>query len=268
MGWMGKLIGGTLGFVLGGPFGAIVGTAFGHTIDKSGEVTQSGTGYQQGYARSDPFGGMGMFGQRVSPQQRSQMTFFVGAFSMIARVAAADGSVSQAEMNKVHEFMRKDLKLDQQSSMVAERIFRSALSNDQPFEQLASQFYDEFRNQPQILELLIDILYRVAAEEGGVSSQEESFITQAARIFNFSQERIDKIRKRYASAGGSSYAVLGVDPNASDDTIKKAYRQLVREYHPDTIASKGLPEEFTKFANEKFREIQGAYEAVRQERGF
>jgi DnaJ like chaperone protein len=62
--------------------------------------------------------------------------------------------------------------------------------------------------------------------------------------------------------------VLGVSPQDSNDAIKQAYRRLVREYHPDTIASKGLPEEFTKFANEKFREIQEAYEAVRQERGF
>ena len=53
---------------------------------------------------------------------------------------------------------------------------------------------------------------------------------------------------------------------ASDDEIKRQYRKLVKEYHPDTIASKGLPEEFTKFANDKFREIQGAYDAIKQER--
>jgi DnaJ like chaperone protein len=273
---MGKLIGGTLGFVLGGPLGAIAGAAFGHTIDRSSEIGRSGEGYGAGAGYSygnytegpGVFGRMGGFGGAVNAQQRAQMTFFVGTFSMIAQVAAADGQVSEAEMEKVREFMRKDLRLDPQSTSVAERIFRAALSQVQPFEQLASQFYDEFRAQPQILELLIDILYRVAAEDGGISSQEESYIKQAARIFQFSQSRIDTIRARYAASGGAAYAVLGVSPQDSNDAIKQAYRRLVREYHPDTIASKGLPEEFTKFANEKFREIQEAYEAVRQERGF
>src|SRR6056297_496869 len=168
MGMMGKLIGGTLGFVLGGPLGAIAGAAFGHTIDKSSEVGRTGTGYGSSAGTSGGFGGMGGFASAASPQQRAQMTFFVGAFSMIARVAAADGSVSDAEVRKVREFMQHDLQLDPQSRSVAERIFRSALANSQPFEQLAQQFFDEFRGQPQILELLIDILYRVAAEDGGV----------------------------------------------------------------------------------------------------
>jgi len=269
MGWMGKLIGGTLGFVLGGPIGAIAGAAFGHTIDKSSEIGTAqggtGTGYFQ---RTGPFGmGAGGYGTGVSAQQRSQMVFFVGTFSMLARVAAADGTVSEAETRKVREFMRQDLRLDPQSISVAERIFNSALYSSQNFEELASQFYGEFRAQPQILELLIDILYRVAAADGGVIQSEENYIQQAARIFQFSQQRIDTIRKRYAASDERYYAVLGVSPQDSNDDIKRAYRQLVREYHPDTIASKGLPEEFTTFANEKFREIQEAYEAVAKARG-
>ncbi len=271
MGWMGKLIGGTLGFVIGGPLGAIAGAAFGHTIDKSGELSATESPFAGGsYGGANPYERMagGAFGRRVSPQQRAQMTFFIGAFSMSAKVAAADGNVSQAEMKRVQEFMEKDLQLDPQSKGVAERIFHTALSQDQPYEQLAQQFFGEFRSQPQILELLIDFLYRIAAEDGGVTSAEEDLIQRAARIFQFSQARIDNIRKRYVASAEKHYAVLGVSPNDSNDSIKKAYRQLVREYHPDTIASKGLPDEFNKFAADKFREIQEAYEAVRQERGF
>ena len=62
--------------------------------------------------------------------------------------------------------------------------------------------------------------------------------------------------------------MLKTDANASIEEIKKQYRKLVSEYHPDKIASKGLPEEFTKFANDKFREIKEAYEAIKEERGF
>jgi len=269
MGWMGKFIGGTLGFVLGGPIGAIAGAAFGHTIDKSSEIgsNQARTGGAY-FNRTDPFGAAtGGFGAGASTQQRSQMVFFVGTFSMIARVAAADGTVSEAETKKVREFMRQDLRLDPQSMSVAERIFNSALYSSQSFDELAAQFYGEFRNQSQILELLIDILYRVAAVDSGIDQSEESYIGRAGRIFQFSRQRMDTIRKKYESSNETYYAVLGVGRNDSDESIKKAYRRLVREYHPDTIASKGLPEEFNTFANEKFREIQEAYEAVAKARG-
>ena len=271
MGWMGKLIGGTLGFVIGGPIGAIAGAAFGHTIDKSGELGTAESPFDGGsYGGAHPYEQMagGAFGRRVSPQQRAQMTFFIGAFSMVAKVAAADGNVSQAEMQRIREFMNKDLQLDPQSKSVAERIFHTALSQDQPFEQLAQQFYGEFKNQPQILELLIDFLYRVAAEDNGVTKSEEALIHKAAQIFHFAQQRMDNIRKRYVETTDTHYAVLGVSPQDTDETIKKAYRGLVREYHPDTIASKGLPEEFNKFAADKFRQIQEAYEAIRTQRGF
>jgi len=61
---------------------------------------------------------------------------------------------------------------------------------------------------------------------------------------------------------------LGLTPQATESEIKKAYRRLSIDYHPDSIASKGLPEEFTLFASEKFRSIQEAYEAIKKERGF
>jgi DnaJ like chaperone protein len=61
--------------------------------------------------------------------------------------------------------------------------------------------------------------------------------------------------------------VLGVQPTDPDDVIKQQYRKLVQDYHPDKIISKGLPEEFVKFANDKFREIQQAYDTIRKERG-
>ena len=58
------------------------------------------------------------------------------------------------------------------------------------------------------------------------------------------------------------------DTNTSVDEIKAAYKKLVKEFHPDVIISKGLPEEFTEFATKRFREIQGAYEVIRKDRGF
>jgi DnaJ like chaperone protein len=274
MGWIGKLIGGTLGLALGGPIGAIAGAAFGHVIDKSGELgaLPGGSGGGAGY---------GPFGAGMDGRQQAQLTFFIGTFSMLAKVVAADGSVSREEEQKIAEFMDRDLQLDPQSRATAVRIFNTALQSPQNFEQLASQFYAQFRGRPEILDLLIDILYRVAAADGSIDRAEEQLIGRAGELFGYSSAKMEAIRRRYvyarsgtggasgttATAGGGYYAVLGVAPSASDEEIKKAYRKLVHEYHPDRIASKGLPEEFNTFAHEKFREIQEAYEAIKKERG-
>lgn len=272
MGWIGKLIGGTLGFVLGGPFGAIAGAAFGHTIDKTGEMGRiespfgSGSGGEADpFARNHGFGAP--YGRNVSPQQKAQITFFVGAFSMLAKVAQADGEVSREEVHKVEEFMDNDLRLDPESRKTAERIFHTAVRSDERFDDLAYQFYSEFQDQPQILELMIDILYRLAAADNKVVEEEQKLIDRAGEVFHFSAQRMETIRNRYVSDLERYYAVLGLDSNASDDEIKRAYRKLVSDYHPDKIESKGLPEEFISFANEKFREIQEAYEKIKEQRG-
>jgi DnaJ like chaperone protein len=266
MGWIGKLIGGTLGLALGGPLGAIAGAAFGHVIDKSGDI---------GALPGGGGGAYGQFGPGMDPQQQAQMTFFIGTFSMLARVVAADGSISREEEQKIAEFMDRDLQLDPQSRNTAVRIFQTALRSPQDFDQLASQFYTQFRGRREILDLLIDILYRVAAADGTIHEAEERLIKRAGQLFEYSPQQMEAFRRQYVRAGrgaaasssAGSYAVLGVDPGASDDEVKRAYRKMVHEYHPDTIASKGLPEEFNTFAHEKFKEIQEAYEAIKKERG-
>ncbi len=251
MSWMGKFVGGTIGFVLGGPLGAIAGAAFGHAIDKNSP------GYSSASRLSHPSG-----------QQRAQMTFFVGAFSMLAKLVQADGRVQQTEISSIESIMTRDLHLDPVSRNTAMRIFNSALNSPQSFDSFASQFYSEFRGQPQILELMLDILVKVAASDNDYSQSEEALIKRAAEIFRISDTLYRSIKDRYVTDDSRSYAVLGLSRNASNDEIKKSYRKLVAEYHPDKIAAKGLPEEFNRFAADKFREIQEAYEIIRKERGF
>ncbi|MBN2049408.1 MAG: TerB family tellurite resistance protein [Spirochaetales bacterium] len=258
MPWFGKIVGGTLGLILGGPLGAVAGMAFGHLSDKMREA--SGTGQQSFYSRS--------YDQRLNYTQRANMTFFVGCFSMLAKLTQADGGVSQAEVRSVEDFMTEDLRLDPLSRNSAVQIFNSAQGSPESFGSFAAQFYDQFRGNPQVLDLMIDILVRVAAADGGVSRAEENLILEAVRIFRFSETKYETIKSRYGVVSNRNYAVLEVSPTASNEEIKKAYRRLVSEYHPDKIASKGVPEEFMKYASDKFREIQAAYEAVRKERGF
>ena len=259
MGWLGKLIGGAMGLALGGPLGMIAGIAFGNLFDRASQ-------YSSGYDRSIPFG---TEETPMNHQQQSQMIFFVGAFSMLARIATVDGRLVPEEQRKIEEFINHDLQLDMQGRQAALRVFNAALGGGGTFEQFATQFYQNFAHEPSILELMIDILVRVAAADGTISNAEDALIATAARIFRISDALLASLKRRYSSVSASpvkAYAVLGLSSEASVEEIKKAYRKLSIEFHPDTIASKGLPEEFTTFAAEKFRAIQEAYDAIRKER--
>ena len=258
MPWFGKVIGCTIGFLLGGPLGAVAGMAFGHLSDKFKEI--SGSGNESFYSRS--------YSQRLNYTQQANMTFFVGCFSMLAKLAQADGEVTDAELRSIEDFMINDLRLDPISRNSAARIFYSAQESPEGFSGFAEQFYRQFRGNPQVLDIMMDILLRVAAAEGGMSRAEETLILEAVRIFGFSETKYRNMKQRYGLASERNYAVLDLNSGASVEEIKKAYRRLVSEYHPDKLASKGVPEEFKAFASEKFREIQEAYEIIRKERGF
>lgn len=249
MGFLGKLIGGTIGFAMAGPLGAIAGAALGHAFD---------TGGQTYYTTEQT---------RLSAGEEAQFTFFVAAFSMLAKLVNADGRVSKEEIDAVENFMVYDLNLNPESKRLATNIFHTAIDSPDNFNAFANQFYSQFRSQYQMLDLMIDILLRVSMADGTLSPGEEKLILSAVRIFNFNDEKYRKLKSKYIKEIDRYYAILGCDRNDSDEDIKKQYRKLVSDYHPDKIASKGLPEEFTKFANDKFREIQEAYEVVKKEKG-
>jgi DnaJ like chaperone protein len=250
MGIVGKIVGGTIGFALGGPLGAIAGAAFGHAYDASSELEVS---------RPE--------GAERLHVETSQMAFFVATFSMLAKLVRADGKISREEIDTIERFMHQDLRLDPQSRHHAMNLFRAALDSPGTFEDFASQFYGHFHDQPQLLDLLIDILVRVSLADGSLSDAEDRMIRSAVNLFRMSDTQYRQIRSRHVRDVDRHYATLGCDRGCSDEEIKKQYRKRVRDFHPDTIAAKGLPEEFTRFAGEKFREIQEAYEEIRRERG-
>jgi DnaJ like chaperone protein len=250
MSWLGKVVGGTIGFALAGPLGAIAGAVFGHAFDTSAEDEPQWTDADA----------------RLSTLEESQLTFFVATFSMLAKLVKADGRVSQQEIDTIDMFMRRDLNLSNQGRNIATNIFQAALNSPGSFEDFARQFHQRFQSDPQMLDLVIDIMLRVAVSDGRMSSEEEGLILNAVNLFGLSGDHYNRLKSRYQPAIDRYYTVLGCAPEDSDDTIKHRYRKLVQEYHPDKIAAKGLPEEFSKFASKKFREIQEAYEEVKKQR--
>ncbi len=272
MAWIGKLIGGTVGMVLGGPLGMVAGAAFGHMIDRSSDGTVQGDGgeipfgftHRQG--TGSPFSG--------DSQYQAQLVFFVGTFSMLAKLAMADGGVSPQERRKVEEFIDQDLQLVGDSREASLRIFETAIREGGTFEEYALQYYQQFHRERNMLELAVDILFRVGMADGSMTRSEQQLIRHALQIFRLPQSLFDSLKNRYGSGGlgrqnqkKKSYAVLGISPSADNDEVKRAYRKMVSEYHPDKIAAKGLPDEFISFAHDKFREIQEAYQEIRTERG-
>jgi DnaJ like chaperone protein len=254
MSWLGKMIGGTIGFALGGPIGAVAGAAFGHAfVDKK----------EDAYLASIP----GKSGA-LSSNEEAQLVFFTAAFSMLAKLCKADGQVTEKEIREVEAFMRKDLQLDPTGQETAKNIFRQAIRSQESFDAFAMQFYSVFRTQPNIIALMMDVLFRVGAADGKLADAEEATLRSAAGIFRVSGADFNRLKSKYIRPSDKYYAVLKCDETASNEEIKKQYRRLVSEYHPDKIEAKGLPEEFIKFANDKFAEIQEAYDHIRKKRGF
>jgi DnaJ like chaperone protein len=249
MGWTGKMVGGGIGFFIGGPLGAVAGAAFGHMFDS--ENSQA----------------LLLDESAFSSEERGQFVFFVSTFSMLAKVAKADGQVTKPEVEAVRLFMTHDLNLNAQSRSVADQIFRQGLTTPEGFSAFAGQFYREFQDNTDLLEMLIDIMFRVAVADGNFHRKQEELISRAADIFRMPREVFRKLRSRHVTGlAEDCYSRLGCSPQDSNEDIRKQYRKMARDFHPDTIASKGLPEDFIAFANTRFREIQEAWEAIRKER--
>lgn len=247
---IGKVVGGTIGFALGGPLGAIAGAVFGHAFDSSDGPIASGPQ------------------NRLSMLEESQLAFFVSTFSMLAKLTKADGRLSSEEIDAIEAFAAHDLNLSPASREVAFNIFNTALDSPASFEDFAIQFYARFRNQPQMIDMMIDILLRVSVADGKLTVAEESLILSAVQIFNMPQSRYEQIKSHYWASSDKAYRILGCQRSDSNEEIKRRYRHLVQSYHPDKIAGKGLPDEFNQLAHEKFREIQAAYEDIKKERQF
>ncbi len=250
MSWIGTIIGALIGLRFGGIWGAVCGAILGHLVD---------THRRQRAVR------------RLQARQR--MPFLTSTFSLLAKLARADGAVSEFEIAAIEQFMRDHLNLDEDSRTVAIHIFREAKASPHSFEDYARQFHDMFKSERQVLISMIHVLFTVAVSDGPINPNEERMIANAAGIFGLTDAEYHQIKLMYFGPSGRAesdlhkyYSILGCTKNDTDETIKAKYRKLVQDYHPDKIAAKGLPDEFIRFATRKFQEIQQAYEQVKESR--
>jgi DnaJ like chaperone protein len=244
MSWFGKIMGGSVGFMLGGPIGALVGVSLGHTLldDK----------VRAGYAESG----------RLTGQEQRQAVFFTATFAMLGKMAKADGRVCDDEINVVRSFMRDKLRLDAATQQFAMGVFNEAKDNTTPFDDYARQLGQVFQNEQQLRMMFYEMLFTVALADGVLHPAEEKILRDAPAMLGLHGDIFNTVKRQFVSDLSHHYAMLGLEDGADMSAVKKAYRKLVAEYHPDKIVSKGLPEDFMTFAEEKFREINEAYEAI------
>jgi len=233
----GGITGGLLGFAVLGPIGALVGSVIGSRI--SGNSSR----------------------KRLNNFDR-QVAFFAALFACLAKLAKADGRVDESEVQKVEEIISKKLNLSGEHRNFAINIFQKAKDDKNSFEAYASNLYKILSSSPNSLLVFYEILFELALADGILHPKEDELLKKIPFIFKFDKSVYDNFYEKYVSQNKSYYKVLGVEENSSFKSIKKSYLKKRKEFHPDTLIGKGLPEEFIEKAKEKFIEIQEAYEEL------
>jgi DnaJ like chaperone protein len=274
MAWWGKLVGGALGFVVGGPLGALLGTALGHKVD-SGLASQ------------------GIGGEGAADRERVQAAFFTATFSVMGHIAKADGRVSEHEIALAEAVMAQmDLSPDMRRAAI--RLFNEGKSPGFDLDRLLEQFRRETGRRRSLLQMFLEIQIQAAYADGAPNPHEQRVLLHICRQLGISElvfRRLEQLvrlqheflRGRVGGGAGAgqgqrphaqnrptlaqAYQVLGVEPNASDAEVKRAYRRLLSQHHPDKLVSKGLPEEMMKLAAQKTHEVRQAYEMIMGARG-
>ena len=235
----GSLIGGMVGFSLGGPFGMLLGSLIGGKISR---------------ARSGSTGNFGAFAQ---PQQ----VFALSLIVLSAKLSKADGHVSKEELIAV----RDKLKIPENEVEQVGKIFNKAKQESTGYEPYAQQIAQIYKNNPNVLEEVINILFYIAEADGNVSQSELDMMQNIARIFGLNQAQFNSIKEsRKSSDKLNPYIVLESKPEEDLQAIRKRYLQLSKEHHPDILISKGVPQEVIAESKKKMRAINSAWDQIQK----
>ena len=233
----GGITGGLLGFVVLGPIGALVGSVIGSNLS-SRSIRKRPNNFDK------------------------QVAFFAALFACLAKIAKADGRVDESEIKKIEEIISIKLNLNKEHRKFAINIFQKAKDDNVSFESYASNIYQILSSSQNSLLVFYEILFELALADGILHPKEDELLKKIPRIFRFDKNVYKSLFEKYVDQNRNYYEVLGLSENSSFSEIKKAYLKKRKEFHPDTLIGKGLPEEFIGKAKEKFIEIQEAYEEL------
>jgi len=255
MSLLGAGIGAGIGAVIGGPIGAGIGGWLGYSVSKA-----YATAKLSAVSGKTLLSGMG--------QQEAQSIFFVALFSMLAKMAKADGHVTPEEADLINHLARTQIKMDGQDRQAAAVIFKNALNDDYTIYDYAKQ-YRQIAGNAQMCEMVYRLLFTVAYADKELHPNEDAILQQIPAHLGLDQSRYQSLKEEFRGQQTDireSYKVLGCAPDSSDSEVKRAYRKLCMDYHPDKITAKGLPDGFMKFAEQQMGLINDAYKAIMDQR--
>ena len=257
MQWFGKAIGGVLGLVVGGPIGSVLGVLVGHQFDQGvAHRLRAGTG---------------------TLQEISQL-FFEVTFEVMGRLAKVDGRVSEDEIRVARGIMH-GMRLSPPQVHEAIEHFTRGKSADYPLERRLEALAAHVGGRGDLARGFVQIQLQAAIGVGQIDSAKRQLLWRIASALQIDRAEVAQLEaavRAYQQRGArapeastsleDAYRVLGVAATASDDEVKKAYRRLMNQHHPDKLVARGLPESMAGVAEQKTREVLAAYETIRERR--
>jgi DnaJ like chaperone protein len=258
----GKLFGAALGFSFGGPIGAMIGGAVGALFDAA-DSTMGTTGTPSGRTHQTTLG-----------DAQRELVFITSLILLLIGTARADGPVTESEIATIKKFF-KDLGYTGREYFLIERIIKTSQTREVNLQYACADITSRTSYEERLF--LVKLGYDVAMSDGRITRLEEEYIREAAKYLGILEYDFAMIRNSFKTAGYSKerfgavrsetpYDILGISSDCTDEELHHAYRGLVSRYHPDKVSHLGV--EFIELANKKFNQIQAAYQAVKQERGF
>jgi DnaJ like chaperone protein len=259
MGYWGKIIGGTAGFFVGGPYGAVIGAALGHAAD-SGSMEHVKLPFMQN-AVPNPARMAGMFGRR-------EEVFAITVTVLAAKLAKCDGAVTRLEIDA----FKRNFRIPPASARGIGRLFDQARDSPESFEPYAAQLAESFADNRGVLEQVLNSLLNIARADGPVNAREKEFLRRVHRRLGLDQAAWDRTfgeapRRPMEVDADDPYLELGLTRSATGEELRATWKRLMRENHPDSLASRGVPADFVARAGDKVARINAAWDRIKRERG-
>jgi DnaJ like chaperone protein len=251
------LIGGFIGLLSGGFGGLLIGAAFGYVASWALKKTVVGT-------------------LSIAQNQLMESTF-----SIMGALCKTDGVVSQAEINVVEQIFNM-LRLGEEQRILAKEAFNRGKQRDFDLDAAVDRLAAVTRGRGPLVQLFLQLQCMAIAADGRVDPAEHKMLVRVATRLGLQERDVRQLEAllRAATGGTASsgmhdvksrlddaYEALGVSADASDSEVKRAYRKLISANHPDKLASKGLPESMRPVAEERSRELNKAYDLIKESRG-
>lgn len=186
--------------------------------------------------------------------------FTLALIALSAKMAVSDGVVTPSE---VHAF-KKTVVIPAGIEANVDRLFALAQQDVAGYEAYARKIGRFFFHTPETLEHVLDGLFSIAAADGMIHEAELEYLRRVSDIFGFDEARFEQIAAQhvYLDDGSDPYIVLGLMPGADKDEVRRVYRRLVAEHHPDRLIAKGVPEELIGVATARMAAINHAYAQI------